>query len=123
MRWQRQNAKFALQYARSIDAQAEVYADEIIDIADESQHATVRHEVDSARLRVDSRKWIACKLKPRKYGDQLNILNINQVQSDLRATVDVLCEIARKYVSKTSYMEFLTDASAAVERFVGGPHV
>jgi hypothetical protein len=56
------------QYARGRDMQADTLADDIIDIADE---ATTKDEAQIARVRVDSRKWIASKLKPKRYGDKL----------------------------------------------------
>ncbi len=57
----------SVQYARARDEQADHYADEIIAIADgDDDPAKVRN-------RVEARKWIACKLKPRRYGDKLAI--------------------------------------------------
>jgi hypothetical protein len=61
------NERFREQYARAREEQAEALADEIVTIADgETPNA------DSARdrLRVDARKWVAAKLKPKKYGDK-----------------------------------------------------
>ena len=54
-----------LQYARARDAQADLYADEIIAIAD------TEPDPSKARNRVDARKWVASKLKPKRYGDKL----------------------------------------------------
>ena len=60
-------AALSAQYARARDEQADHYADEIVAIADgDDDPAKVRN-------RVEARKWIACKLKPRKYGDKLAI--------------------------------------------------
>ncbi len=73
--------EFSEQYARAREAQAEFYADEIVDIADDSSadvttdedgKETVDHEhISRSRLRVDSRKWVASKLLPKVYGDKL----------------------------------------------------
>jgi hypothetical protein len=86
-RWLIAQEKFREMYTRAREDQADTLADEIIDIADAdpaSVFSTEGHgenevdvqRVDSAavahqRLRVDARKWIAAKLKPRKYGDKL----------------------------------------------------
>ena len=61
--------------------QAELMAEEIIEISDymgddeyidEHGKVKVNHEnINRSRLRVDSRKWIACKLAPRIYGDKV----------------------------------------------------
>lgn len=57
---------FLEHYAQARDSQAEYYADEVVDIADGSK----AEDVQQARLRIDARKWIAGKLKPKKYGDK-----------------------------------------------------
>ncbi len=61
---------FSAQYARAREAQAELRADEITDIADGVEHGA-SEAVQAARLRVDARKWIAAKLLPKRYGDKL----------------------------------------------------
>ena len=54
-------------------------ADEIVAIADEQKVAYDKNgnpfdpDVQRDRLRVDSRKWIASKLKPKKYGEKLEL--------------------------------------------------
>jgi Bacteriophage Sf6, terminase small subunit-like len=41
-------------------------------ITDVDGNRVVDHDhINRARLRVDSRKWVTSKLKPRKYGDKL----------------------------------------------------
>lgn len=74
---------FALQYARAKEMQSDMLVDEILQIADDGSNDTYkdddgREKVDQdviarSRLRVDSRKWIASKLKPKKYGDKLDL--------------------------------------------------
>jgi len=65
---------FRDKYARAKQEQADLLADEIIEIADETKVKTVTHErVNAARLRVDARKWIAAKLKPKTYGDKVDV--------------------------------------------------
>jgi hypothetical protein len=73
---------FAEQYARGREAQAEVLADEIIDIADDSTQDELFTDegkrvcnaefVARSKLRVDARKWAASKLLPKKYGEKLH---------------------------------------------------
>lgn len=80
-KWLRANEDFAKDYARSKEEQADFLAEEIIEIADDSSldvevsedgKAVVKGEnIQRARLRVDTRKWIASKLKPKKYGDKI----------------------------------------------------
>lgn len=86
-RWLAAHEPFRDMYARAREDQADTLADEILDIADEDPAVVFEKEhtssgelevarVDSAavnhqRLRIDARKWIASKLKPRKYGEKV----------------------------------------------------
>lgn len=67
--WLREDAAFSVQYARAREAQAEVFADEIVELADEAKGKSAS-VVQGYRLAVDARKWAASKLRPRKYGDR-----------------------------------------------------
>lgn len=72
------NAEFRDQYARAREAQADKYADELVDIADEGKS----EDANIIRLRMDARKWAASKLAPKKYGERLDLnhggsVNIN----------------------------------------------
>jgi hypothetical protein len=83
MRWLADEAKqeFRLHYAHAREAQADLLAAEILEIADDSSGDIIidkdgitrvdREFVARARLRVDARKWLAGKLAPKKYGDRI----------------------------------------------------
>lgn len=83
-RWLSIHSEFSDQYARAKDEQAEGFADELASIADEQDYEPVvvdgvplQVKFDSTavarnRLRIDTRKWVASKLKPKKYGDRLD---------------------------------------------------
>ena len=72
--------QFQEKYTRAREAQADYLVDEIIEIADDSgldakiDKKTGNPVVDGeaiarAKLRVDTRKWAASKMKPKKYGE------------------------------------------------------
>lgn len=75
------HADFSEQYARARDLQADKLFDEALEIADETSDDWIRTEDDKkildhehvqrSRLRVDTRKWAAGKLAPKRYGDKL----------------------------------------------------
>lgn len=87
--------EFLDMYARAREEQADYLADEILEIADDSKNDTItkvgqggkEYEaentewVNRSKLRVESRKWIAAKLKPRKYGDKM--------QTELSGSLDL----------------------------------
>lgn len=79
--WLASKKEFADMYARAREDQADSLADEIQAIADElpmeiTDDKTGKTRFDSAYVqwqknRVDARKWIAAKLKPKKYSERL----------------------------------------------------
>jgi hypothetical protein len=73
--WLAKNEDFQRQYARAREEQADFIADEIMEISDElSKKRFLTHEqIAAARLRMDARKWVASKLKPKKYGDKVDV--------------------------------------------------
>lgn len=73
---------FRDKYTRAKEEMLEAWADEIVEIADESNRDTVVSEdgehansewINRSRLRVDTRKWLLSKLLPKKFGDKLAI--------------------------------------------------
>lgn len=89
-RWLADNEIFRDQYARAREDQADFYAEEIIAISDDGKNDWMERQSESekgaginngwvlngehvqrSRLRVDSRKWIASKLAPKKYGEKV----------------------------------------------------
>lgn len=102
-RWLASNEQFRKMYAQSREDQAETLADEIVSIADEEctmvradKHGTKADDDDGNtevvfdatavarnRLRVDARKWVAAKLKPRKYGEKVDLNHGGQADNPL----------------------------------------
>jgi len=82
-KWLADNKQFSEQYAYARELQADILFDEILEIADKTSLDTIidedgvertNHEaIQRSRLRVDARKWMAGKLRPRKYGDSSKI--------------------------------------------------
>jgi hypothetical protein len=83
-RWLAANEAFREQYARARETQADTIFDEILDIADDGHNDwMLRKYGDDERwvengevlrrsaLRIDARKWMAGKLRPKKYGDKV----------------------------------------------------
>lgn len=70
-RWLRDNESFRLQYARAREEQADYYADLIMEIGADTLEG--RYDAQAARVASDNIKWIASKLKPKKYGDKVDL--------------------------------------------------
>jgi hypothetical protein len=67
-RWLHQIDGFHAQYARARERQADHYADEVVEIADDKDN-----DPNSRRVMIDARKWVAGKLRPKVYGEKTTI--------------------------------------------------
>ena len=75
--------EFSEQFARAHEAYADKLAEETLTIADDSSQDTYvdadgnvktdTEAIQRSKLRVDTRKWLASKKAPRKYGDKVAI--------------------------------------------------
>lgn len=88
--WLREYPEFLEQYNVAKEAQADAMAEDMLDIAD-TLPAMTEKGIDSAdvahmRLRIDTRKWIASKLKPKKYGDKIE----QEIKGDMSLTVQLV---------------------------------
>jgi hypothetical protein len=87
-RWLGKHDEFRLQYARACEARSDAHAEDIIDIADDGtndwievrdkdgEHVGYRENGEALRrsaLRVDARKWLMAKMRPKRYGDKLEL--------------------------------------------------
>lgn len=94
--WLREKPDFAQQYARAKAESADALVEELLDIADDSSGdfiegedgVKVNHEnIQRSRLRVDTRKWIAAKLKPKAYADRVAMDHGLQPENPLAALI------------------------------------
>ena len=106
--WLRTNRDFLEQYEASKIEQADALAEEMLDIADngsndwmltnDEENAGYRangENIQRSRLRVDTRKWIASKLKPKKYGDNLKVEHAGEFTNKTLPDQNLL-EIAKR---------------------------
>lgn len=66
-KWLTENKWFSEQYTRARERQADGFFDEIVDIADTEE------DPQKARVRIDARKWVAGKMRPKVYGEKLDL--------------------------------------------------
>lgn len=85
-RWLLKYDELRDKYARAKEAQADRFNEELIEIADDSRNDWIEREnnrtgqiyialneeaLGRAKLRVETRKWLMGKHKPKKYGDKI----------------------------------------------------
>lgn len=113
--WINADPSRAEMYARAREDRSDKLADEIVAIADECEYEPVtdisgktvavmfdKTAVARNKLRIDARKWTASKLKPRVYGDKVQ----------LEGTVD------HKVMSDDALLQRLAKLGVAVDAIV-----
>jgi len=88
-RWLREKEEFKQQYAIAKQESAEAMSEDCLDISDnidgnpvmvdgkplmikgEIVRALDNTSIQHAKLKVDTRKWLMAKMKPKKYGDRI----------------------------------------------------
>lgn len=84
-RWLAIHEGFRDQYTRAREAQADALFDDVLDIADNARNDWMERRgeddagwiangenIQRSRLRIDARKWMAGKLRPKVYGEKLS---------------------------------------------------
>lgn len=87
-RWLRTNKEFCDQYTRAKEESADAMAEDVLDIADDGRNDWMtitkgnnsfdvpdREVLQRSKLRVDTRIWLMSKMKPKKYGEKLDLSN------------------------------------------------
>ncbi len=80
-KWMRDYPEFLNQYARAKEESTDALAEEIQDISDDAlndalaggENKAVNAIVNAHRMRIDTRKWLMSKMKPKKYGDKMDV--------------------------------------------------
>ncbi len=82
IQWVAAEEEFAKRYARAKLAQADLMAEDIIDISDdvsndwmeiEGEMVLNKEHINRSRLRVDTRKFLMVQLAPKKYGNKIAV--------------------------------------------------
>lgn len=89
-KWLAEGGAFSERYAHAREQQADLYADEIIEIADNCP--PVQEEIAKAKVRIDARKWKAARLAPKKYGDRLDVNAVAAVKVESRSLADIFTD-------------------------------
>lgn len=86
MEWLAKDEEFLKNYARARETQADTLFYECLEIVDKA----TPENAQVARLQFDARRWMAGKLRPKKYGDKLDVEHqgsVNLVRMDA-VTID-----------------------------------
>jgi len=99
-RWLSEKADFREQYARAKEESADALFEDLLDIADDGSNDWMEkhgkdgesggyqlngEHIQRSKLRVDARKWMMSKMKPKKYGDR--------IQQDVTVNVDAASKL------------------------------
>lgn len=103
------NPEYANQYTHARERQADHYAEEIIELADNCSGTL--EDTNRVKIQIDARKWACGKLFPRRYSDKaqievsgangtpltiaaasVNIDQLNALREQLNAAIDITAE-------------------------------
>lgn len=115
-KWLAEQQGFSDKYARAREAQADALFDDILSIADDGRNDWMERKdaenenmgwrengeaLRRSQLRIDARKWMAGKLRPKKYGEKIEVEHAGRV-SLTSMTDEELAAIATGSSSGTS---------------------
>lgn len=106
--WLKTYSEFSESYAKAKICQIELLIDEILEISDDASQDQHVNElgvlvpnspaINRARLKVDTRKWLASKLVPKVYGNKIDIEGDNSMSEELRQlSADLEAKYTRDY--------------------------
>jgi hypothetical protein len=79
-RWLRTDEEFCKQYARATEERTEAQNEMLLELGDEAQELAQNVDpkaanavVSAVKLKADNLKWVMSKMKPKKYGDKLDL--------------------------------------------------
>ncbi len=80
--WRLKYPEFANLYTIARQSQVDAFIDDVTDIADDTSRDDIEDEKGNvkfnsewaarSRIKIDTRKWIACKLAPKVYGERIH---------------------------------------------------
>lgn len=93
--WFRKYPEFLQQYTRAKEEAADAMAEDILDIADDASNDYMMvtrkdgseayqlngEHVQRSKLRIDTRKFLMAKMKPKRYGDKLDVTSGGEAMS------------------------------------------
>lgn len=99
--WRYKYPEFATQYAQAKLFQADLLAEEMLDIADDGSNDWMEtwgdegeqgwklngEHVQRSRLRIDTRKFLAAKLLPKQYGQ-----HVEEEKNDQKSVIEMLID-------------------------------
>lgn len=113
-KWMRENDIFLKQYEKATQERTEAMAEELLDIVDDGSNDYMvktgkdgseswvlnGENIQRSRLRADTRKWLMAKMKPKKYGDKIDVTSDGDKISNNYAQLSV--EELRKLINDSN---------------------
>jgi hypothetical protein len=70
---------FSQNYARAHMDRADTFAEDMVDISNKAENASNMTQLLAFKLQIETRQWIASRMKPEKWGDKLQVEQKGQV--------------------------------------------
>lgn len=103
-------AAFCDQYAKAREEQADTIFDECLQIADDATNDYMDklddqggvayklngEHIQRSKLRIDTRKWMAGKLRPKKYGERLEVDNKHDISDPMKQMFEAIASRGKR---------------------------
>ncbi len=84
-RWLREEESFQKQYARACEERTEAHNEQLLDYGEEALELAQNCDpkaanavVSAVKLKADNLKWVMSKMKPKKYGDKVDVTSAGE---------------------------------------------
>lgn len=116
--WIERNPEFEHKIEIASRLRVDGFVDDMVSLADGVRSSDSNAEVQAARLAIDTRKWVAAKLLPSRYGDALQLTGAGgkDLMPAPEAKVPQLMQVLALLLPDAANSELHTLATAMVER-------
>lgn len=112
--WLMKHAPFRERFTLARELRADVYFDQILEIADDPTGDVVANDgkrsidwenVQRSRLRVDARKWICARMNPKKYGERITTEHTGSIDTAPQKAL-LPSEVAAEFSKTLDHIEW-----------------
>jgi hypothetical protein len=123
-RWLQEKPEFKERYARAKEEGCDALFEELMEIADDGKNDWMEtndpdnpgyrfngEHYQRSRLRVDTRKWALSKLKPKRYGERMEL----EVTNKISEMVDKIGTVVQRYVDADKLPQCISELRGVMD--------
>lgn len=88
LNWLQDRPEFVARYEHARQLQAEGFGEEVVELSDQLPPGASHEDISRQKLRIDSRKWVAARMLPQKYGKTTKMEHTGKDGGPIEVDVD-----------------------------------